>query len=145
MQQISVTRQVFPEATPTVNVSESEAKAAEDILAASVDEDKEEREEERVATPPATDQVILEENVIVPDPPVLERTEVENTEATTNNATEANDSVMAEDSVEPEANVNVEATVPPPRPHTMEQAVNREGQLVTVRWPIMVPPTTPGP
>ena len=30
----SVSRQVFPEATPTVNISESEAKAVEDILAA---------------------------------------------------------------------------------------------------------------
>ena len=52
--------------------------------------------------------------------------EVENTEAATNNATEANDLVMDEDNVEPEANVNVEATVmpitldraiPPPQPH----------------------------
>ena len=75
----SVARQVFPEATPTANVSESEAKAVEDIPAASTNEDQGEREEERVATPPARDQVILEENVIVPDPPVLQQTEVENT------------------------------------------------------------------
>ena len=80
--------------------------------------------------------------------------EVDNTEAAAINATEANDSVMAEDNVEPEAHVNVEATVtpitsdgvvPPPRPHTMEKAFNRGGQLVTVKRPIMVPPTTPGP
>ena len=80
--------------------------------------------------------------------------EVENNEAATNNATEANDTIMAEDNVKPEANVNVEATVtpitsggavPPPRPHTMEHAFNRDGELVTVRWPIMVPPTALGP
>ena len=45
VQQSSVARQVFPEATPTANASESEAKVAEDIPAASADEDKEEREE----------------------------------------------------------------------------------------------------
>ena len=45
VQQSSVARQVFPEATPTVNVSESEAKAAEDIPAASADEEKEEERE----------------------------------------------------------------------------------------------------
>ena len=82
----------------------------------------------------------------MPDPPVIEQMEVENNEAATNNATEANDSVMAEDNVEPEANVNAEATVmpiisndvvPSPKPHTME--------LVTVKWPVMVPPTAPGP
>ena len=91
--------------------------------------------------------------MIVTDPLVLEQTEVENTEAATNNATEVNDTIMAEDNVEPEATVNDEATltpiisdsaVPPPRPHTMERAFNR-GELVTVRWPIMVPPTAPGP
>nr|XP_020155680.1 fibrous sheath CABYR-binding protein-like [Aegilops tauschii subsp. strangulata] len=152
--QSSVACQVFPEATPTANVSESEAKAAEDIPAALANQDKEEREEERVATPPATDQVILEENVIVPDPPVLEEMEVKNTKAATNNATEANDTAMAKDNVEREANENAEVTVtpivseyvvPPLRPHTMERAFNREGQLVTVRWAIMVPPTAPGP
>ena len=76
--------------------------------------------------------------------------EVENTEAATNNAT---DSVMAEDNVEPEANVNADTAVtpitsdgvvPPPRPHTMERAFNR-GELVTVSWPVMVPPTAPDP
>ena len=102
----SVARQVFPEATPSATASESEAKTAEDIPAASA-------KEEREATPPASDQVILEENVIVPDPPFIEQMEVENPEATTNNATEANDTVMAEDNVEPEANVNAEVTVTP--------------------------------
>ena len=70
--------------------------------------------------------------------------EVENPEAATNNATEANDSVMAKDNVEPEANVDAEVAVPPPRPHTMEQAFDR-GQLATVKWPIMVPPIAHGP
>ena len=41
VQQSSVARQVFPEATPTVIVSKSEAKAAEDITAASADEENE--------------------------------------------------------------------------------------------------------
>ena len=127
VQQSSVAREVFPEATPSATASESEAKTAKDIPAASAEE---EREEEREATPPASDQVILEENVIVPDPPVLEQVEVENTKAATNNATKANDTVMAEDNVEPEANVDTEATVmpiisdgtvPPPRPHTMNK------------------------
>ena len=41
----SVTRQVFPEATPTVNVSVSEAKTAEDNPAASADDEQEEEDE----------------------------------------------------------------------------------------------------
>src|SRR3954463_7422469 len=55
----SVSRQVFPEASPTVNNPESEPKAAEDIPAASADDQEEEtREEEaRVDTPP-TNQVV---------------------------------------------------------------------------------------
>ena len=44
-----VARQVFSEATPAVNVSESEAPAAKDNPAASADD---ERQEERVPTPP---------------------------------------------------------------------------------------------
>ena len=44
-----VARQVFSEATPTVNVSMSEAPAAEDNPAASADD---ELQEERVPTPP---------------------------------------------------------------------------------------------
>ena len=51
----SVSRQVFPKASPTANIPESEAKAAEDIPAASADEQEEPRnEEERVATPQPT-------------------------------------------------------------------------------------------
>ena len=138
-QSSSVARQVFPDANPSAIAQESEAKAAEDIPTASVEEER--REEEREAKPPTTNQVILEENVIVPDPPVVEQMEIENTEAATNNATEANDPLMVEDNVEPKANVNAEATVmqitidgdvPPPQPHTMERAFNREGQLVIV-------------
>ena len=59
--QQSVARQVFPEATPTVNVSESEAKTAKDIPAASADEEEEPRvEAERVATPTSHQDVVRE-------------------------------------------------------------------------------------
>ena len=159
----SISREVFPEASPTVNIPESEAKTAEDIPAALADDHEEEpREEERVATPLSTPKVVLEENVS--DPPATQ-VEVENTEAAANTNTEANDVVMAEANVAPEANVvpdvtapeanvapdanlqleaNASAPVPPPRPHTIEQAFDR-GLLVTVRWPILVPPPAPGP
>ena len=57
----SVSRQVFPEASPTLNNSESEANAAEDIPAASANEQEEQTdEEERVATPPTNPEVVLE-------------------------------------------------------------------------------------
>ena len=94
----------------------------------------------------------------VPDPPATQ-VEVENPEAAANNTTGANGVFMAEDNVEPEANVvpeaneNLEASVtpiptdgvvPPPRPHTMELAYNRDMELVTVHWPVLVPPTGPG-
>ena len=49
----SVARQVFPKATPSASASESEAKTAEDIPAASAEEEKEEEKgEEREATSP---------------------------------------------------------------------------------------------
>ena len=69
------------------------------------------------------------------------------------NHDEANDVVMAEDNVQPEANDATEdnvqpstsdVAVPPPMPHTMECAFYR-GELVTVKWPILTPPTAPGP
>ena len=100
------------------------------------------------------------------DPPAT-RVEVDNIETTTNTNTEANDVVMADANVAPEVNVVPEviaseanaapdanlqpevnttttAPVPPPRPHTIEQAYDH-GQLVTVRWPILVPPPAAGP
>ena len=95
----------------------------------------------------------------VQDPLVVDHMEVENVEAATNTP-EANDHVLADDRVEPEANAvpeangNLEASatpvptngvVPPPRPHTMELAYNRDMELVTVCWPVLVPPTGPGP
>ena len=90
----------------------------------------------------------------------ITKVEVENLEAATTNTNEANDIVMAEASVEPaptnmpevnvatapeasvvqaEASVVSTAPIPPPRPHTIEQAYN-QGQLITVRWPVLVPP-----
>ena len=77
---------MFPDATPTMNVSESEAKAAEDILAALADDT---REEERVPTPSITKEAVLEENVSMPNPPA-HQVEVENLEAATTNTNEAN-------------------------------------------------------
>ena len=151
-----VARQVFSEATPTVNVSVSEAQAAEDNPAASADD---EHQEERVPTPPITEEVVPEVNMHVPDPPA-QQVEVENVEAATTNTNEANDVVMAEANVEPapsnmpevnaatapeasvvqpEATVAATAPVPPPRPYTIEQAYNH-GELITVRWPVLVPP-----
>ena len=97
----------------------------------------------------------------VPDPPVRQE-EVDNVVAATANANEANDVVMAEANVEPvpstvpevnaenapeasvvqpEATVAATAPVPPPRPYTIEQAYNH-GELITVRWPVLVPPPT---
>ena len=101
-----VSRQVFPKASPTANIPESEAKAAEDIPAASADEQEEPRhEEECVATPPTNPEVVLEENVS--DPPATQ-VEVNNTEA--------DDVVMAEvnvvpEVVAPEANAAPEANL----------------------------------
>ena len=43
--------------------------------------------------------------------------------------------------VQPDASAVAPAPVPPPRPHTFEQAYSH-GQLTTVRWPILVPPPT---
>ena len=103
---------------PRPPVSESEAKAAEDIPAASADDTQ---EEERVPTPPTTDEAVLKENVSVPNPPA-HQVEVENLEAATTNTNEATDVVMAEANVEPaptqelevsEANDNT-ASVPAP-------------------------------
>ena len=80
-----------------MNIFVSEAKAAEDNLAASADDDE---EEERVPTPPITEEAVPEVNVPVPDP-LAHQVEVENLEAATTNINEANDVVMAEASVEP--------------------------------------------
>ena len=102
---------MFSEATPTANILESEAKAAEDIPAASAEENQ---EEVRVPTPPVIEEAVPDVNVPVPDPPVHQE-EVENVEAATTNNNEADDIVMAEANVElatttaPEAS---EATAP---------------------------------
>ena len=97
----------------------------------------------------------------MPDPPATQ-VEVENPEAATNNTPKANDVVMAEDNVAPamntvheatdapatnvQPNASVDATAPvlPPRPHTIEQAFNYD-QLITVKWPLLVPPPVAGP
>ena len=139
-----------------MNVSVSEAQAAEDNLATSADD---EHQEERVPTPPITEEAVPEVNVPVPDP-LAHQVEVENLEAAPTNTSEAHDVVMTEASVEPaptnmpeanaptapeasvvqpEATVIATAPVPPPRPHTIEQAYNY-GQLITVKWPVLVPP-----
>ena len=73
---------MFSEATPNVNVSVYEAQATEDNPAASADE---ERQEERVQTPPMPEKIIHEVNVSVPDPPAPQ-VEVENPEVATTNA-----------------------------------------------------------
>ena len=94
-----------------MNVSESEAKVAEDNPAASAEE---KQAEERVPTPPITEEVVPEVTVSVPNPPAPQA-EVENPEAATTNTTEANDVVMAEDNVEPsppKASEDSEATDP---------------------------------
>ncbi len=116
----SVSRQVFLEASPTANNSESEANAAEDIPAASADEQEEPRdEEEHVATPPTNPEFVLEENVF--DPPATQ-VEVNNIEAATTNTNEATDVVMAEANVEPtpthepEVSEANDATAPVPAP-----------------------------
>ena len=81
---------------PRPPVSESEAKAAEDIPAASADEE----ETPKAATPPSHQEVVLKENVTVTDPPARQ-VEVENLEAATTNTNEATNAVMAEANVEP--------------------------------------------
>ena len=60
----------------------------------------------------------------------------------TNEATapEANEATAPEAPVvQPEASAATAAPVLPPRPYTIEQAYNH-GELITIRWPILVPP-----
>lgn len=90
-------------------VPTSEANAAEDNPATSANE---RQEEERVATPPTNQEVVLKESVSVPGP-LTTQVEVENPEATTNNSTKANDVVMAEDNVAPAMNTVHEANDAP--------------------------------
>ena len=156
-QSSSVARQVFPEDNPSVTVPVHEANASEEIPTAAADD----RQEEPVTTPPTNQEVVLKENVSVPYPPATQ-VEVENTEAATHNATEANEVIMADANVAPHAttmneanaapatnvqldvSANASAPVLPPRPHTIEHAFY-QGELVLVRWLILVPPPTPGP
>jgi hypothetical protein len=91
----------------------------------------------------------------VPDLPVVATTEVPTPDA----ATEANDIVMAEvnashdatpQSEAPEATEDLQPSssdvaTTPPVPHTMARAFNREGELISIKWPIMMPPIAPGP
>ena len=66
-------------------------------------------------------------------------TEPETTEAAT---PEANETIAPEAPVvQPDASTVAPAPVPPPRPHTIEQAYSH-GQLTTIRWPILDPPPT---
>ena len=95
--QSSVACQVFPEATPTANVSEYEANVAEDNTTASAEE---KQAEECVATPPITEEVVPDVNMSIPIPPTPQ-VETENPEAATTNTNEATDTVMAEANMEP--------------------------------------------
>ena len=81
---------------PRPQVSASEAKTAEDIPAASADEE----EVPQAATPLSHQEAVHEENVIVTDPPARQ-VEVENLEAATTKTNEATGAVMAEANVEP--------------------------------------------
>ena len=110
---------------------------------------------------PTNQEAVLDENEFVPDPPAPQ-VEFANTEAATNNTTKANDIVMAEANVAPTVNMvseandapatnvqpaatpNATAPVPAPRPHTIEKAFY-QGELVTIRWPVLVPPPAPAP
>ena len=67
---------------PRPQVSASEAKTAEDIPAASADEE----EVPQAATPLSHQEAVLEENMIVSDPPARQ-VEVENLAAATTNTT----------------------------------------------------------
>ena len=80
---------------PRPPVSASQAETAEDIPAASADEE----EVPQAATPLSHQEAVLEENVIVTDP-LARQVEVENLEAATAYTTEATDAVMAEANVE---------------------------------------------
>ena len=61
-------RQVFPEDNPSMTVPVSEANATEEISAASANE----REEEECEAIPPTIEPVVNEDVIVPDLPIVE-------------------------------------------------------------------------
>ena len=84
-----------------MHVSEPEAKMAEDIPAASADEEEDEEDaprDTRVATPPSHQDVVLEENVIYPP---ASQVEAHNPEAANNITADANDVVMVEANTAP--------------------------------------------
>ena len=63
-----------------------------------------------------------------------------NVELESNSVPETNEATAPEAPVvQPEASAAATAPVPPPRPYTIEQAYNH-GQLITVKWPVLVPP-----
>ena len=90
----------------------------------------------------ASDVVMADANV-EPAPTSVPEANVATTPETTEAAApEANETIAPEAPVvQPDASTVAPAPVPPPRPHTIEQAYSH-GQLTTIRWPILDPPPT---
>ena len=82
---------------------------------------------------------------VVQQPPFQEATNDEATVAATQTTVEASDTVMAEDNVQHEVIAAPEVIAPSSMPYTMDQAYNKDDELVTVKWPLLMPPAAPGP